>query len=81
MKSMTYIKHFLILFLVCMTTSVLYAQDPPPPPPPPDPLGGGGWVPIDGGIAALLVAGLGYGAKKAYEYRSKRQTNSSNKMD
>ena len=32
-----------------------------------------GWVPIDGGLAVLLAVGVGYGAKKAYDYRSKKQ--------
>ena len=40
-----------------------------------------GWVPIDGGIVALLAAGVGYGAKKAYDYRSKRQKKSTNTLD
>jgi hypothetical protein len=29
----------------------------------------GGGVPVDGGIGLLLAAGVGYGAKKAYDYR------------
>ena len=32
--------------------------------PPPE-----GAVPVDGGLAFLLVAGASYGAKKAYDYR------------
>lgn len=46
---------------------------------PGDPFGGGnpggaptgpvGAVPVDGGLSLLLAAGLGYGAKKAYDYR------------
>jgi hypothetical protein len=77
---------FFILLLIAINNKILLGQEPggggpgggndvgngnPPP----------GWVPIDGGIAALLVVGVGYGAKKAYDYRSKRQKNSLNKMD
>jgi len=50
---------------------------------PGDPFGGGnpvgtndtptGAVPIDGGLTFLLAAGLGYGAKKAYQFRSGRK--------
>jgi hypothetical protein len=46
---------------------------------PGDPFGGGnpggaptgpvGAVPVDGGLSFLLAAGLGFGAKKAYDYR------------
>lgn len=57
---------------------------PNPPPPagsdPGDPFGGGnpggtggapaGAVPVDGGLTLLLAAGLGYGARKAYQNRS-----------
>jgi hypothetical protein len=32
-------------------------------------------------LAALLAAGVGYGAKKAYEYRSKKQKIAKNKME
>ena len=34
------------------------------------PIGGG--VPVDGGLALLLAAGAGYGAKKAYDYRKNK---------
>lgn len=30
-------------------------------------------VPLDGGISLLLVAGVGYGAKKLYSLREKKQ--------
>ena len=36
-------------------------------PPPP-----GGAVPVDGGLGLLLAAGIGYGAKKAYDYRKNK---------
>ena len=35
--------------------------------PPPE-----GAVPVDGGLAFLLVAGASYGAKKAYDYRKNK---------
>jgi hypothetical protein len=50
---------------------------------PGDPFGGGnpggapsgptGAVPVDGGLSLLLAAGLGFGAKKAYDYRKSLQ--------
>jgi hypothetical protein len=49
---------FFGLLLISSIMNVCLAQGPPPPPPPS--------VPIDGGVLALLVAGLGYGAKKLY---------------
>lgn len=38
--------------------------------------GGGptGAVPVDGGLSLLLAAGLGYGARKAYQYRTNKST-------
>jgi hypothetical protein len=33
----------------------------------------GGAVPVDGGLALLLAAGAGYGAKKAYDYRKSQK--------
>ncbi len=76
---MTVLKRFFTILLLCVVSIIAKSQGDP---------GGGdpggtppGWVPIDGGIAALLAVGVGYGAKKAYDYRSKRQANSSNKMD
>ena len=32
-------------------------------------------VPIDGGLSLLLAAGIGYGAKKAYDARKKQKIN------
>ena len=45
---------------------------------PGDPFGGGnpggnppvGAVPVDGGLSLLLLAGVGYGARKTYQHRS-----------
>lgn len=40
-----------------------------------------GWVPIDGGLAFFLAVGVGYGTKKAYDYRSKKQKNLISQLD
>jgi len=50
---------FVILFMIVDYT---FAQGPPPPPPP--------ITPIDGGVVALLVAGVLYGINKL---RSKKK--------
>lgn len=48
---------FVALLFVIPT---VFAADPPPPTPPPG-------LPIDGGVLALLVAGLFYGVKKSFK--------------
>jgi len=53
------------LLVVMILPSLLMAQ----PAPPDDP--NDTFVPIDGGIALLLAAGVGYGAKKLIEHRDK----------
>lgn len=59
-------------------TSVTFAQPSGPPGPP----GGGGgtppcWpppcVPVDGGASWLILAGLAFGAKKAYDLNKKHK--------
>ncbi len=56
-----------ILFLaLTILPNLTHAQDPGDPGPDPD-------APIDGGISILVVAGVGYGLKKAKDYR-KRQS-------
>lgn len=42
-------------------STVAFCQPPPAPPPAPP-----GSVPIDGGVLALLVAGVAFGARKLY---------------
>jgi hypothetical protein len=49
-----YYKAFLLLFVIMFANSA-FAQGPPPPPPP---------LPIDGGILALVAAGVVYAIKK-----------------
>jgi len=61
----------LALTAILLATN-LFAQDPDPGPPPVD--GGGPGdpdeeVPFDGGLSLLFMAGAGYGAKKAVDYR------------
>ena len=48
-------QHILALVVFLFAFSPLFAAGPPPPP---------GGVPIDGGASILLIAALGYGAKK-----------------
>ena len=58
---MLYRKHIISLtglLLLLAITNICFAQGAPPPPPPD--------VPIDGGILALLAAGLGYGVRKLH---------------
>ena len=64
------IQKLIILAFFLITGAVVKAQ---PPDPGEDPGGAGGGVPIDGGLALLLAAGAGYGAKKAYDYRKKNK--------
>ena len=55
-------KYILILVVACFIFSnQAYAGTPPPPPPPAPPN-----IPIDAGVIGLLLAGLGYGARKLY---------------
>lgn len=54
----------LLTFAGLVICQVALAQ---PPPPPVNPAA----VPIDGGLSFLLAAGLGLGAKKAWEMRQK----------
>lgn len=65
-------RYFFLAMLAMSVSTVLLAQDPDPGPPPVD--GGGPGdpdeeVPFDGGLSLLLMAGAGYGAKKAVDYR------------
>ncbi len=53
----------IISLLFILTPTVIKTVSAQPPPPPPK------QIPIDGGLGALLVAGMIYGAKKIYENR------------
>jgi hypothetical protein len=66
MKQTIILKRLLLFFFFCLASVAVFAQ----PPIDGDPGGGGvGAIPVDGGLAFLLAAGVGYGAKKAYEGR------------
>lgn len=63
-----------IMFVTCvLSISAVHAQDQYNPDDPTDggELGGETGVPFDGGVSMLLVAAVGYGAKKAYDTRKK----------
>jgi hypothetical protein len=65
-----YIFSILTIILVCMMLpSIGFAQvvDNDPSCDPFDPL-----CPIDGGVSLLIAAGIGLGAKKAYQERNKK---------
>jgi len=52
---------------VCVITSQVALAQPPPPANP-------AAVPIDGGLSLLLAAGIGLGAKKAYDARTRAKS-------
>jgi hypothetical protein len=56
---------YVILVAALMLPSLLMAQVAPPDDP------NDTFVPIDGGLALLLAAGVGYGAKKLIQHRDK----------
>ena len=67
MKQLAFI--LVVFFMFVCSQSLLSAPGPPPainPPcwPPP-------CIPIDGGISALVAAGVAYGAKKLYDKKKK----------
>lgn len=62
-----------MIILGSMTLATITMAQPPDPPAPGSGGGSntpmGGTAPIDGGLAILLAAGIGYGAKKVYHAR------------
>jgi hypothetical protein len=64
-----------LIALLLLTCVEVIAQDTPdqPPPDPADAPPESGAVPVDGGLALLLATGVGYGAKKAYDYRKSQK--------
>lgn len=57
---------FSLLFAMCMLVApyAVFAQGDPGPDPDEK-------IPFDGGLSLLIAAGIGYGAKKAYDKRKK----------
>ncbi len=72
MKQTLIVKRLIIAMFFCLTAVLVKSQDPGDPGSNP----GGtptGWVPIDTGLVALLSAGVGYGVKKAIDFRKSRK--------
>jgi hypothetical protein len=63
MTKFNWFKSLLILIVICSPLCVLAQPDP----------GGDVDLPIDGGLSLLLAAGIGYGAKKAYDAKKKQE--------
>jgi hypothetical protein len=63
-KTLLRVTGVLLLIIQCQS---LIAQTNPGNPG--DPGGDPGLIPVDGGLAFLVAAGLGYGAKKAYDFK------------
>lgn len=59
-----YVLRTVASLLLVFIAMVAVAQDNPG-----DPGDDPGLIPIDGGLSFLLAAGIGYGAKKAYDFR------------
>jgi hypothetical protein len=71
MQYKSILKRAILIYLFCLSAVVTFAQ----PDAPPDPGGGPiGAIPVDGGLAFLLAAGVGYGAKKAYDRRKSNKS-------
>lgn len=51
----------LLTIIICLVTTVAFAQGPPGPPA----------TPIDGGLSILLAGGIAYGAKKIRDYKKR----------
>jgi hypothetical protein len=75
MKQTVIVKRMILALSFCVTAMLVHAQVDPGG----DPGGAIGAVPVDGGLAFLLAAGVGYGAKKAYDYRNRNQVNEEEK--
>jgi hypothetical protein len=68
-------KYLMMMILIGSLCSVPFegrCDDDPPPPPTEDPDTPTQNAPLDGGLSFLLAAGVGYGAKKAHNYRKRK---------
>ena len=73
MKQSFILKQLTLIFFFCLSAVLVFAQGGPGDPGG-DPGGGPvGAIPVDGGLAFLLAAGVGYGAKKVWDGRKSRK--------
>ncbi len=70
MKQTKLMIRFFLVVVFCLSAAMVFAQNPGDPGGNPggNPIGA---IPVDGGLAFLLAAGVGYGAKKAYDRKKK----------
>ena len=72
------IAKLLVIGMLVMTSAAVFAQNPPDPNGGADPGSGntpvGGRATVSGGIFLLLALGAGYGGKKVYDMRKRKQT-------
>lgn len=57
---------YLLLCMIIVSSTVIYAQTEP---------GDPNAAPIDGGLSLLIAAGIGYGVKKIKEKKQQKDTN------
>ena len=69
------IAKLLVIMMMVLTTTDMFAQDPPDPNGGSDPGSGntpvGGTAAVSGGLIVLLTLGAGYGIKKVYDMKAK----------
>jgi hypothetical protein len=69
----TFAKKIYFILTIAFFVAIVGVNAQPTEPDPLDPGGPqSGAVPVDGGLAILLATGVGYGAKKAYDYRKNK---------
>jgi hypothetical protein len=71
------IAKLLVVGMLVMTSAAVFSQNPPDPNGGNDPGSGntpvGGSATVSGGIILLLALGAGYGGKKVYDMRKKKE--------
>ena len=67
-------KKILLIAMLTLASSTMFAQVPPPPPPNHGETGNvpGGNAPIGGGLLILLSLGAAYGGKKLYDLKAEK---------